>query len=80
MRIPTRHLAVFLLLLVTMPSCLRSAEVKKKQMEDSRDLGGEYLLQKKYTVALGMLLEAEGIYPDDALLQNLFIQRDLGLF
>lgn len=54
-------------------ACASNLENLKKQAEDNRVLGEEYLLQKSYTAALKYLLIAEGQYPGNAELQ-----RDLG--
>ncbi|HSO19139.1 MAG TPA: tetratricopeptide repeat protein [Desulfosarcina sp.] len=46
----------------------------KKRAEAARNLGEAYLKEGRYTAALGEFLKAEGLNPEDAILQN-----DLGL-
>jgi type IV pilus assembly protein PilF len=46
----------------------------KKKAAASRNLGEAYLSEKNYTAALGELLKAERLNPEDPILQN-----DLGL-
>ncbi len=59
-----------ILLLGYLGACAPSQEVRKKESEAQRNIGEAYMIQGNYTQALGKLLKAEKIYPDDHILQN----------
>jgi type IV pilus biogenesis/stability protein PilW len=65
---------VFSMLLVSACATTGLSPQDKKKANASRNLGEAYLSEGNYTAALGELLKAEKINPDDPILQN-----DLGL-
>ncbi len=74
-RVSKRRLAGWLAcLLLVFAGCAANLEETRKQSEAYRNIGEAYLAQGNATAALGELLHAENLYPDDPYLQN-----DLGL-
>jgi len=65
---------VFAFLIFGIVSCTANLELRKKQAEDTRNLGEAYYNQGNYTAALGEFLKAKTLYTGDPYLQN-----DLGL-
>ena len=55
-------------------SCSANLELRKKQGEASKNLGGEYYRQGDYTSALREFLKAEKLYSNDP-----YLHYDLGL-
>ena len=55
-------------------SCSANLELRKKQGEASKNLGGEYYKKGDYTSALRAFLKAEKLYSDDP-----YLHYDLGL-
>jgi len=60
--------------MISLLSCAASMEKKRAHAKATRELGEAYMRQGSYTEALKELLKAEGINPNDHLIQN-----DLGL-
>ena len=67
-------LAVSILLVFFLASCVANLEVRKNQEEAIRNFGEAYIREGAYTKALGKLLEAEKLYSEDP-----HLQYDLGL-
>ncbi|WP_319524182.1 tetratricopeptide repeat protein [uncultured Desulfosarcina sp.] len=74
---PTRVILLLLCVAVFSSACASTSAISpqdKKKADAARDLGEAYFREKQYTAALGELLKAEKLNPNDPALHN-----DLGL-
>jgi type IV pilus assembly protein PilF len=61
---------IFFLLVFLLTACAADLAMRKRKVEDKRNIAAAYIGQRNYTEALRVLLEAEKLYSDDPYLQN----------